>query len=616
MNIFKSNLSVVTCGLLFLVLQLVIATTSGVFSGELIGPDSYMRMNRVVQLTETWNWFDPVYYRINPPVGHEQHWTRPMDIIIVALSFLFGMFNSWKEALHLSAVWINFPLYIAVLIAVKKTTLQVTPITSGVAILCLLVLTVQVNVNSTFSIGRPDHQSLLFLLAACNIATWMLIFNNDSKTANILGLALSAALGVWVSVEFMLVIAVGMTSSAIIWLFGIKNISASMSKVAFLTTIFLFFFLLVEKGTTGLDSLAKDQISLVYIYIFFIVTVGWFLIHLAEEKTNYIKGPCTRLGLGIFLLILAILAAMLLDTGITTGPLDNVNPLYENTRLKHITEYQSLINDATNSSRSLAGNFSSVFSHIGLPLIAIVGLLLGKNYWKHLYQVVYFAVGTVLFILLTTWQLHWAPYAVLFAVVPYSVLANRLINAVATMRIAFVSTVLNIFTLLLVCTWPFTPLLLDMNSYNERGSSITQLNPLASSYSNKKCDAINMSSFINERYSDKPKRLVSFVDNGPEYLYRSHHSVFSIPNHRYQPGYNQTFNLLSATNTEDAYKIAKSMRADLILICKNDVERDLYRRSGNTNTLYDMLSEGSYPEWLDVVNLPSELKMHFQLYSM
>ena len=59
-----------------------------VLDGGLADSDAYMRLVRVLQLHDSGAWFDPREPRINPPEGHIQHWTRPLDALLLAGAWL------------------------------------------------------------------------------------------------------------------------------------------------------------------------------------------------------------------------------------------------------------------------------------------------------------------------------------------------------------------------------------------------------------------------------------------------------------------------------------------------------------------------------------------------
>ena len=55
-----------------------------VLDGSLANSDAYMRLTRVLHLHDGGAWFDPREPRVNPPAGHVQHWTRPLDALLLA----------------------------------------------------------------------------------------------------------------------------------------------------------------------------------------------------------------------------------------------------------------------------------------------------------------------------------------------------------------------------------------------------------------------------------------------------------------------------------------------------------------------------------------------------
>ena len=65
-----------------------------------------------------------------------------------------------------------------------------------------------------------------------------------------------------------------------------------------------------------------------------------------------------------------------------------------------------------------------------------------------------------------------------------------------------------------------------------------------------------------EPWHDPPRRTMAHVNFGPEILYRTGHQVFSIPNHRLQTGYTDTYRAMSATTDEAARVILQRCIVD------------------------------------------------------
>jgi hypothetical protein len=90
-------------------------------------------------------------------------------------------------------------------------------------------------------------------------------------------------------------------------------------------------------------------------------------------------------------------------------------------------------------------------------------------------------------------------------------------------------------------------------------------------------------------------RLMALTDYGPEILFRTPHSVFSIPNHRHQPGFTATYTAMTAT-TSSARRILDRNAVDAVLVCTDDVERAFYGAA--PGSFHTQLTRGDVPEWL------------------
>lgn len=93
-------LGILVLGQIVLVLTGVIPVLDGI----LVDPDGYMRLNRVLQLHDGGAWFDSRDWRINPPEGHVQHWTRPLDAVLLAGAWLLEPLLGFRQGLHLWGV--------------------------------------------------------------------------------------------------------------------------------------------------------------------------------------------------------------------------------------------------------------------------------------------------------------------------------------------------------------------------------------------------------------------------------------------------------------------------------------------------------------------------------
>ncbi len=116
--------------------------------------DAYSRMVWVQDLLESGNWFDSSYRRVNPPLGHVSHWTRPMDAVILTEAKLLTLFLDDETALHWAGVTIGPVLHLLCLFVLVLGTRPLFG--SMYSTLCGLLFLVQPPLVQSFIMGRPD----------------------------------------------------------------------------------------------------------------------------------------------------------------------------------------------------------------------------------------------------------------------------------------------------------------------------------------------------------------------------------------------------------------------------------------------------------------------------
>ena len=75
--------------------------------GTLDDIDGYARLVRVLRLVETGGWFDSTMPRANWPYGGSLHWTRPLDVILIALALPVAAFTGFATALYWAGVMVS-----------------------------------------------------------------------------------------------------------------------------------------------------------------------------------------------------------------------------------------------------------------------------------------------------------------------------------------------------------------------------------------------------------------------------------------------------------------------------------------------------------------------------
>jgi hypothetical protein len=89
----------------------------GPLRGELFDPDAYARLIRVQELHDTGAWHSTMLPRSNAPYGERLHWTRPVDMLLLAGAAPLWPFIGFRSALHWSGVFLSPALHVLTLIA-------------------------------------------------------------------------------------------------------------------------------------------------------------------------------------------------------------------------------------------------------------------------------------------------------------------------------------------------------------------------------------------------------------------------------------------------------------------------------------------------------------------
>jgi hypothetical protein len=72
---------------------------------------------RVTALMEGGGWYDDLVTRGNAPYGERLHWTRPQDVLIVALTLPLWPLLGLADAVHVAGVIVSPLLHLAAVLA-------------------------------------------------------------------------------------------------------------------------------------------------------------------------------------------------------------------------------------------------------------------------------------------------------------------------------------------------------------------------------------------------------------------------------------------------------------------------------------------------------------------
>jgi hypothetical protein len=597
-----------------------------VLDGSLADSDAYMRLARVLQLHDGGAWFDPREPRINPPEGHVQHWTRLLDALLLAGAWLLQPLLGFERALHVWGVLISPALLALALVAIAWAATSALDRDSRL-FACLALLT-QPSVLAYTSVGRPDHHSLLLLLALTlvGLTARLAAAPQDRRSAILAGTV--AALGIWVSPEAMTFVAVSLATLGLFWLGGTPGMARANRAYLLTTAAVLALALLIERGPSDPFAVESDRLSIVHVVLFVLIAGFWVVISRGERAGDGFlaaaaamlrqpraaqsavadRGPGATPVIGRTVAALvgvtAVAALMLLCfPELRQGPLGRVDPLYARVRLQNIIEIQPLVPAAWLASGRVGETLARLIEVVGIALFALpcLGVLLVRQSgpaWRFWATV---ALALLLFVPLAFHQVRWAIYAEAFLVWPYAAGVGWLLCRLSAAADR-AGVLLRPLVILAALFWPLL---------------VTAALPQQTIESAGRACPLDRLAMVLNRAAPTPRTLLAYADYGSELLYRTPHRVLSIPNHRPQPGFAATWRILTGTDDRVVRAELARLGVDWVLLCPSRTERWLFAVEAAAGpTLYQRLADGEAPEWLRPVPLEADLAGAARLFEV
>lgn len=158
-------------------------------------PDDHMRLLQVRDLLAGQHWWDTAQHRMAPPDGASMHWSRLVDLPLLALVPLLG---EYRAMALLPLLWLG-----PVLFALRAMALRLGLGAGGVALTLVLPLLFPL-LPGNFAPGRIDHHTMQTVAAVICAAA---LLHAPSRMAAMLG-GLAAAAWVAISLEGLPLVAV------------------------------------------------------------------------------------------------------------------------------------------------------------------------------------------------------------------------------------------------------------------------------------------------------------------------------------------------------------------------------------------------------------------------
>jgi hypothetical protein len=599
--------------ILIFAMHLTMGIKGNIIAGNFLDTDVYSWLNRVTLLHEHGDWFDKSLPQVNPPEGHTQHWSRAFDALLYAGAAAGSPLVGFRAALEYWAVWVSPFLQALTLITLLVLLRPMFPQNKEALPIVAFLFVGHNALLQSFAVGRADHQSLLLFCAALTLGCAARMLLKDAPRFWCYAAGFACAFGVWVSVEFMLVIGILQVAFGLFWLLETGSHAQTMARFSLGLLGFGSLAMLAHNGPEHLNNLATDEISVLYWILFAGSAAFWSLAQTLTARgwVGTWQRKCSFAVAGGATLAMTVYAIM---PNVLSGPLGELDSLYERVRLSQITEIQPLVSRADLTQGNWDWLFARTIPWLGLLIPAsIAGYFAARSYLSRQHTPLsrtgtLIAIGLLIFVPLACYQVRWMGYAALLMVPAAAWTLLQLLDRISTSLTAKAAEVARFATILLVALGFNATLPLAGASHEHallRGKSGSTLAEVAEHLGNPKV------------FGTQPLSIVAFVDYGPEIIYRTRrHGVFAMPNHRPQPGFIASYAAMSSPTDAKAKQILQALNADLVLVRDHPAELAFYRNAAGMETFHARLVAGDAPQWLIEQPLSDGPESGFRLYRM
>ncbi len=574
-----------------------------VMEGTLLDTDSYTRLIRVGLLAETGAWYDTVIPRMNVPFGLALHWTRPMDVLLLAGAWTLLPFADFPSALYWSGVFATPVLQVGACLAIAWAAAPLMDHRGR--LLAMIALLAQPVVTGYSLAGRADHHTLqaLIYIVALGWTVRASVAPGRLKAAVAAGAA--AGLGLWVSVEFLLPLAslfgaLGLLAVVV----GRDWARASLAAAAGLVLV-VGLAVLLEHPPSQLLLAEYDRISAPHLLLSLAVLVTWGLV-LTLDQALSLRSPAQRLAATTASLVATALPLLLVYPRLLHNPMADMDAQVWELYMTSITELQPLLpSDARSLGKAIAYLGPGLAA---LPFAAWQILRRPRSSRAHAWLPV--GLGLLAFLPLSLYQVRFGLWAgVVFALGIAGILASLFVRVDGLVSPAWRATARVGASAALIPGF----LLVGGSIMSSGAPGATP----ADRFKEGPCTVRDLADALNGEFWRDPVRTVLMVpDFGPEIVYRTPHSVVGAPYHRIASAILDTYRVLVATEDESSRQLVAARGVDLVVLCPAH-DRGFFGRAPQPSaTLYERLVGGNPPRWLEARALPGEAGQAFMMFEV
>jgi hypothetical protein len=611
----------------FFALSLVLNPQSTLRTQQLLDPDDYMRLNEVVNWLQSTHpfgagWFDLSHPRLDPGNHAVVHWARLMDlpIALFALPLLhaFGM----RSAVLIASLIVPPLLFLLLLLLTPALARPLVRKKRADLADVFLLFTPAALVN--FFPGRVDHHGDQMMIGAFGLLclTRMVLCPRGWKAA--IATSIAFACGLWIGTEALpwLILFAACLALTAGWRGGFALRNAAIFGIALPLSVATIMPLALPPDQytsralswfSGADLIFALLTGAVFIF-------GWIGGYGTNKKWLRLV-LITALGGCAALLFLYLVPDAL------NGPFADYDDFNSTIALENIGEAQPFwpaLHFHLYATGTALHAFVLFLRTIFMPCLAL--LIIGRNLLRASprARMVWLMHGFFLLpaLLLTLfWQVRVAWFAQIFSIAPLTWLAWHIWKKIAARgfqgRPLFWA---EIIAFLLITPLPvlLLPAALGKAKLYPDLLLFPAQRPIPA------CPLTDASAFLNEVYGDRPRVILSGMNEGPELLFRTPHDVLAAPFNI--EGNTDAFAFFNARDERKAVAVVLQRHVDLVLVCRSipafyagldnlkmrfnayiymDPQGHMRMTSSREHpTLIERLVDGDIPAWLKPVVIP------------
>jgi hypothetical protein len=569
-----------------------------VLDGQLPDPDSYMRLLRVTHLYETGDWFDGTLPRSNWPYGESQHWTRPADVLLLSGALALKPLLGFDRALFWWGSATAPLLHMAAALALAWAAAPLFP--PARRLLVVLALLVQIPIWLYGIFGRTDHHMLIILVFILALGGTVRMMAQPMRPRVALLAGAAAGLGLWLSVEFLVFLAVIFGALTLGWIrSGERRARANLWHAAGLMLVTLLA-VVTERPPTAWMVQEYDRISVVHLLVAVLAGLFWSGASSIEHRTAWADSPAKRLIVATLGALAAGAVMLAVYPKFFLGPYVDYN-----------LDLWPISTDITKEVQPLVptdrASLGSLLLHLGPALLAVPYLCArtlrarGANLWDGWLLV---ALGLLAYLPLTIAMRRFSPYAAVLLALVIADLAGLRFGRMSTAR----GGARRLLSMALMVAVLFGPMALSGLLLQRAGA---QTSPSAGAQG---CPLTALIAEINrpQGLGRTPLAVLWSPNHGPRILYETPHAVITTLYPRNARGQLDAYAIYTATDWDTARALVAERGVDLIVTC---IRTPTYgARSGAPGMLDTELRRGVFPPWLEPVALGAAAGRYFRVY--